>query len=67
MLYSFIWDRLMFVIPQEILQFVTRLILVANKNGKSLHIVTDDGWTAHPVLVSFILISLDHAYNYCLD
>ena len=34
------------------MQLVLRLVLLANKNGQPLHVVTNEGWTAHPVAVS---------------
>lgn len=30
---------------------VIRLVLLANRNGQRLHVVTDEGWTARPVAV----------------
>ncbi|KAF8229912.1 hypothetical protein L208DRAFT_1423974 [Tricholoma matsutake] len=36
---------------KEIMQLVLRLVLLANKNGQPLHIVTNEGWTAHPIAV----------------
>ncbi|GLB45913.1 hypothetical protein LshimejAT787_3800020 [Lyophyllum shimeji] len=35
---------------QEIMQLITRLVLVANRHGHSLHVVTEEGWTARPVV-----------------
>lgn len=32
------------------MDLVTRLVLVANRNGHPLRIVTDEGWTARPVI-----------------
>lgn len=31
---------------------VTRLVLVANRNNRPLHVVTEEGWTARPVVVN---------------
>ncbi|KAF9469487.1 hypothetical protein BDZ94DRAFT_692 [Collybia nuda] len=44
---AFLWKH---EIP-EIMRLVTRLVLLANKNGHPLHVVVEEGWTARPVLV----------------
>ncbi|RDB15037.1 Ubiquitin-like-specific protease ESD4 [Hypsizygus marmoreus] len=36
---------------KEIMQFITRLVLAANRNFKHLPIIVEEGWTAQPVTV----------------
>ncbi|GLB38031.1 hypothetical protein LshimejAT787_0410820 [Lyophyllum shimeji] len=35
----------------EIMRLIERLVMVANRKGYELHVVTDEGWTARPMVV----------------
>lgn len=37
---------------QEIVSLVKNLVLAANLNGHRLHVITEEGWTARPVITS---------------
>lgn len=39
---------------KEIMILITHLVLIANKHGCPLHIVTEEGWTAHPISVECV-------------
>ncbi|KAF9455606.1 hypothetical protein BDZ94DRAFT_1179675, partial [Collybia nuda] len=44
----------------EISQLISRLVILSNQNGHPLHVITEEGWTAHPVLVRSLLLDFYH-------
>lgn len=36
---------------QEIMRLIDRMVSLSNRHGHALHVVTDEGWTARPVVV----------------
>lgn len=39
---------------QDIMAFITSLVLCSNREGHPLHIITEEGWTAQPLLAQAV-------------